>query len=96
MEGNQPLLHVGSLPHFRGAAEQHAHSSVPHLLEKRGFAAVVVEVLDESDLVGDNSARDELCAHVVIDREPFASGLRRGEVAEDELRSFRLSRVELV
>ena len=94
VQGDEPLLHVGAFAHLRRAAEKDAHLSFAHVFEERGFGGVLVVVLDEGDLRGGNAAGDQLLAHVVIDGEAPSAGLRRGQIAEDELRAFLLRRVE--
>lgn len=94
VQGHESALHIRAFAHLWRAAEKDAHLPFAHGLEERGFGGVFVIVLDKCDLAGRNTAGDQLFADVVINREPFAAGLWRGEIAEDELGAFQLSRVE--
>ena len=84
MQGDEPLLHVGSGAHFLGGAEEDADAPGIHGIEQRLLLAVGVGVVDIGDFLGRNAFGDELVADFVIDVE--AVGIGRREVAEDKLR----------
>ena len=72
MNGDQFVLHVGAGTHLLCTAEQDPYISLPHSVKQVFFLCLGVRVMDESDLLLRNSARNQLllsfllnCVHLV-------------------------------
>ena len=51
MQGDQAFLDVGAGAHLLRAADQHAHRTLPHLLEEGLFLGVGFGIADGGDLL---------------------------------------------
>ena len=86
MQGDEPVLHIGSGSHFCGAAHEDTHLAAAHLGEQLLFLLLGVGGVDISDLVFRNAHLQQLLPQIVIHIE---AAVRFGsrQVAENQLRA---------
>ena len=86
MCGDEPLLDVRAGAHLLGAAEEHAHRAVSHLLEEDLLLGVRVGVADRGDVLAGDAVLHQLGDDVGIDRVAPGRGVDP-QIGKDQLRA---------
>ena len=69
MQGNQPILNIGSCAKFRCRPHQDTHLSGAHLCKQVCLFRLGVVLVDERHFLTGNTSRHQLLPHIIIDVE---------------------------
>ena len=89
MDGNQPVLHIGSGSHFLRASHENPDLAASHFCEQFFLFCFRICRMDKGYFLLRHTCRNQFGADIVIDIER-AVILRRGEITEQKLCQPRL------
>ena len=69
MQGNQPILNIGSCSKFRRRPHQDTNLSGAHLCKQVSFFRLGVVLVDERHFFTGNTSRHQLLPHIIVDVE---------------------------